>query len=138
MDEKARHWWRDLGGSPDDPDSVTHIRSVGLNADRVDAPLLINVSDEELLGSVENVARLKDANKPVEMYVYPGEHHIKWRPEHRLAVYRRNIQWLNFWLLDEEVDEPIDPDQYSRWRKMRDEQCTRLKDKKDVPWYCRQ
>lgn len=105
-------------GSPDNPDSDWHVLSIGLNADRVSAPLLINVSDDEFLGSLANVARLQDANKPVEMYVYPGEHHVKWQPDHRLAVYRRNIQWLKFWLLGEIEPDPVAPGQYERWIAM--------------------
>lgn len=116
LNKNVRDRWRVLmNGSPDDPNSGTHSFSIGLNVDRVDAPLLVNVSDEELIASIENFVRLKHSQKPVEMYVYPGEHHIKWRPEHRLAVYRRNIQWLKFWLLGEIESDPVSPGQYERW-----------------------
>lgn len=133
MNEKSREFWRLLlNGSPDDVNSSWRELSMGLNADLVHAPL----SDKELLGTIENFARLQDALKAVEMYVFPDEHHIKWRPDHRLAIYRRNVQWLKFWLQGEEVDDPLDPQQYSRWRKMRDEQCVQLMGD-DAPWYCK-
>ena len=135
--EKVRRWWQTLGGdSPNDPNGATHLRSIGLNAVRANAPLLVNVSDQELLGSVENFARLKDANKPIEMYVYPDEYHIKWQPDHRLTVYRRNIQWLKFWLKGEEEIDPVSPGQYTRWRKMRDERCSWDEPEEDKPAYC--
>ena len=62
------------------------------------------------------LAALQDAGKAVEAYVFPDEHHIKWQPQHRLAVYRRNIQWFQFWLQGIEVADPVDAEQYARWR----------------------
>ncbi len=115
-------YWRALWRSalfnelpPDNPDSGLNDISIGLNADGITTPFLINTSDSELRASVENVVRLEEAKKPVEMYVFPGEHHIKWRPEHRLAAYRRNIQWMKFWLLGETEPNPVSPGQYARW-----------------------
>lgn len=55
------------------------------------------------------------------MHVFPDEYHIKWQPKHRLAVYRRNIQWMKFWLQGIEVCDPLDPDQYTRWRKLKEQ-----------------
>lgn len=136
--EHYRALWRYTqfnGLLPDNPDSGLKETSIGLNAARITTPLLINTSDAEMRASVENFIRLEEANKPVEMYVYPGEHHMKWRPNHRLAVYQRNIQWLKFWLKGEEEDDPVSPGQYERWRKMRDTQCERLNGD-DAPWYC--
>jgi hypothetical protein len=51
---------------------------------------------------------LQDAGKPVEMHVFPEEHHQKWRPVHRLNIYRRNVQWFEFWLMGREDPEPVD------------------------------
>ncbi len=116
--------------------SLYELLSIGLNADRVQSPILFNVSDTELLSMSENFARLKDSGKPVELYVYPGEWHIKWRPEHRLAVYRRNIQWLKFWLMDDEEDDPVSLGQYDRWREMREERCSWDEPEDDKPAYC--
>lgn len=116
MNENVRRRWRALmNGSPDDRDSSTHMLSIGLNAVRIDTPLLVNVSDQDFVSSVENITRLKSAGKPVELYVFPREYHIKWRPQHRLAIYRRNIQWLKFWLMGEMEPDPVSPDQYGRW-----------------------
>ena len=121
---------------PDDPDSGLKETSIGLNAERINTPFLINTSDEELRASVENVVRLEEANRPVEMYVFPGAHHVKWRPEHRLAAYRRNIQWLKFWLLGQTEPDPVAPSQYTRWRKMRDERCSWDEPEAGKPAYC--
>ena len=137
MNESLRFRERFMFEAPEGQDkSLYELLSIGLNADRVQSPILFNVSDEELLGTSENFARLKDAGKPVEMYVYPGEHHIKWQPTHRLAIYRRNIQWLKFWLIDDEEDDPVSLGQYDRWREMRDERCSWDEPEEDKPAYC--
>ena len=71
------------------------------------------------------------------MYVFPDAHHNKWRPDQRLAIYRRNIQWLKFWLMNTEEDDPVSPGRYDRWRKMRDDHCANMKaDGKALPVYC--
>ena len=95
--------------------------SVGMNADKVNTPLLIQVADHELLTSTHNFYALRDAGKPVEMYVFPDEYHIKWQPQHRLSIYRRNVQWMKFWLQSMEDPDPVDPEQYLRWRKLREQ-----------------
>ena len=53
------------------------------------------------------------------MYVFFGEHHIKWQPVHRLAVYRRTIDWFDFWLRCQEDPAPGKEEQYRRWRELR-------------------
>lgn len=134
--QQREYWRRTLGGAPhEDNNDLYKELSLGLNASQVNAPLLINVSDLELLGSLESFVRLQDAGKPVEMYVFPDEYHIKWQPQHRFAIYKRNVQWLKFWLVGEEESVPISPGQYDRWRKMRTEQCQRHIGRK-LPWYC--
>lgn len=134
--EQLRRW---KGGAPHDPASSLKEISLALNADEIDAPLLINSSEEEMIMMVEGVTRLQDAGKPVEMYVFPDAYHNKWRPDQRLAVYRRNIQWLKFWLMNKEESTPVSPGQYPRWRTMRDDHCAKLKAGEhhaDLPTYC--
>ena len=110
-------------GTPDSPkDKYWDDISITENVSNVWAPLLINVADRELLaGAVDTYVSMSEAEKPVEMYVYPDEYHIKWQPAHRYNVYRRNIQWLKFWLQGEEVTDPVDENQYVRWQKLRNQ-----------------
>jgi dipeptidyl aminopeptidase/acylaminoacyl peptidase len=127
-------------------------RAISRNADKIRAPLLINSSDAEF--ESEPYIALENAGRAVEMYIFPGEHHMKFEPAHRLAVYKRNIDWMNFWLRGVESGLTGDPQQYIRWRAMREQQCRlfgpngterksrprgreNLTDDELVPWYCR-
>jgi dipeptidyl aminopeptidase/acylaminoacyl peptidase len=135
--------WREThmqlhGGLPHEGGSAYLERvSPAFNADSIRAPVLLHISDRELLMSMQTIATLEHKKKPVETHVFPDEYHVKWQPAHRDAIYRRNLQWLLFWLKGEEAADPVDPDQYVRWRAMRVRQCELFKGD-DAPWYCRQ
>src|SRR3546814_3525413 len=77
-----------------DASSWNRISLVG-NAREARFPLLIQQSDDEFRGAVASVTALQQAGKAAALFVFPGEHHIKWQPAHRLAVYERNIRWLD-------------------------------------------
>jgi dipeptidyl aminopeptidase/acylaminoacyl peptidase len=112
---------RKLGFPPttrDDPEFWNPL-SIALNARAMDVPLLIQASDDEYLLALETFTALRENDKPVEMFVYPNEHHIKWQPEHRLAVYNRDIDWFAFWFKDEIDPDPSKAAQYDRWKAMR-------------------
>ncbi|ESQ79306.1 Atxe2 family lasso peptide isopeptidase [Asticcacaulis sp. YBE204] len=88
--------------------------SMILNASRLKIPTLIQISDDELLSSLQSFHALKRAESPVDMIVFPDERHVKWQPAHRLAMYRRNIAWFDYWLLDRQDLYGYDED-YQRW-----------------------
>jgi hypothetical protein len=92
--------------------------SLGLNAAVVKTPLLIQVADAEMLAETQTFTALRLAQKPVEMHVFPGEFHVKSQPAHRMAIYRRNVQWFQFWLRGIEEPDPADALQYARWRAL--------------------
>lgn len=94
--------------------------SLAMNAHRMNRPLLMQLADEEYLAGVNTLAVLKAAGQPIEMFVFPGEHHKKWQPAHRAAAYERNIDWFTFWLQDKEDPDPAKRSQYARWEEMRD------------------
>lgn len=117
----VRSHLRDLyGGGPSQELPAYQALSYRNNIDNVAAAILINVPEEEYLLSVVEFAALQDADKSVEMHLYPDEYHIKRKPAHRLSIYMRNVQWFKFWLLEEEDSNPVDADQYIRWRALRD------------------
>ncbi len=93
--------------------------SLSANAARITAPILMNLADDEYLGALTSYWALRTAGRPVEMYVFPGEHHMKFQPAHRLAIYERNLQWFDFWLKDREDSSPSLRPQYERWKALR-------------------
>jgi len=94
--------------------------SLSRNADFIETPLLIQTGDRELGAMLEPLVTLQEHGKPVEAYVFSDEYHLIWQPRHRLAMYRRNIDWFRFWL--QNYEDPHSPyaSQYPRWREMRD------------------
>ena len=119
-------------------DGIWKNLSADQHVDKIAAPLLLQVSDSELLVSLPIFVALREHEKPVDMYVYPGEYHIKFDPRHKYSVYRRNLQWFKFWLQGIESDDPVDPNQYERWSKMRKDHCANLMvaDVDRLPSYC--
>ncbi|MGK6321377.1 Atxe2 family lasso peptide isopeptidase [Sphingomonas sp. DT-204] len=93
--------------------------SLALNAATMDTPLLMQLPSDEYLISLEAFEALREHRKPVEMYVFPDEYHAKWQPRHRLAAYRRNLDWFGFWLQDRIDPDPEKAAQYARWQAMR-------------------
>lgn len=94
--------------------------SIAQNAARIDTPLLMQLNDDDgYVMALEAFESLREWGKPVEMYVFPNEYHVKWQPEHRLAVYNRNLDWFGFWLRGVEDPAPDKAAQYARWRAMR-------------------
>ena len=89
--------------------------SLAANAASIDTPLLMQLADDEYLLALETFTALREHNQPVEMFVFPDEHHIKWQPAHRLAIYERNLAWFDFWLRGVL---PEDRDQAARWIAM--------------------
>src|SRR3546814_3190327 len=60
-----------------------------------------------------------DLKIPSDLFVFPNEEHVKWQPTHRLAVYRRNLAWFDFWLKDQSPSDPIGSLEVARWAKMK-------------------
>ena len=114
-------WLRRLGYPPVTSENEAFWREMSLarNAAAIDIPLLMQLSDDEFRLGLEAYGALREQGKPVEMHVFPGEAHIKWRPIHRRAVYERNIDWFSFWLQDSEDPAATKSTQYLRWRALK-------------------
>lgn len=114
-------WFRRMGypdaSRPDD--EFWRPASISLNAENIGTPLLMQLADDEYLHSLETFTALREHGKPVELYVFPGEHHIKWQPLHRASVYERNLDWFSFWLQDRVDPDPAKAAQYARWNVMK-------------------
>jgi dipeptidyl aminopeptidase/acylaminoacyl peptidase len=107
-------------GAPDETPERWQLVSPALNVERIRAPLLLQLSEQESRYAAELYARLTNSATPAELHVFPDEAHIKAQPRHRLAVYRRNLDWFRFWLQESESGDPRDAEQYRRWRELAD------------------
>lgn len=99
------------------PDFWKHI-SLAQNPDRVRFPILMQMSDDEYTLALPSFTALRQSGRAVEMFIYPDEHHIKWQPSHRLAVYDRNIAWFEFWLRGIIPPNGRGREEALRWRDM--------------------
>ena len=105
--------------SPDDAPERWRLVSPALNTERIEAPLLMQMPENEARAQAEIYARLALTSTPVELYAFPDENHIKFQPRHRLATYRRNLDWFRFWLQGYVDPDPAKAEQYRRWEAMR-------------------
>lgn len=78
-------------------------------------PLLFQAPEDEFRASLTSYAALRQRGTPAEMFVYPDEHHVKWQPAHRLAVYERDLAWFDYWLRDIVPVDPAWKRQLSAW-----------------------
>ncbi|MBV5270312.1 MAG: prolyl oligopeptidase family serine peptidase, partial [Afipia sp.] len=90
------------------------------NAQLVKLPMLFQLADTEFLGALESYTALSQAGNPVDMFIFPDEYHVKWRPAHRMAVYRRNLAWFDFWLKDQRPSDRAHRVEAERWSEMRE------------------
>ncbi len=105
-------------GSPEETPDQWRLLSPALNIERIRVPLLLQLPEQESRYAVELYARLSNSATPTELYVFPDEAHIKVQPRHRLAVYRRNLDWFRFWLQGQADEDPAREGQYRRWRAL--------------------
>ena len=84
MTDRNETFWREI--------------SLSLNARRIKTPILLQLSDDESMSALESYTSLREVGAPVDMFIFPGEHHVKWQPAHRLALFRRSLDWFDYWL----------------------------------------
>lgn len=94
------------------------------NETTMTTPILLQYPGDEYLAGLTAVTALQDAQAPIDTYVFPGEPHVKWQPAHRLALYRRNLAWFDFWLAGRDAED-AGPGELERWRILRTQLCSR-------------
>jgi len=99
--------------------------SLSVNAGQISTPILLQLSDDEYLSALESYTALREAGAPVDMFVFPDEHHVKWQPAHRLAVYRRSLDWFDYWLRNVRSQAPDRQDELRHWDRLRLESARR-------------
>jgi dipeptidyl aminopeptidase/acylaminoacyl peptidase len=117
-------WWSafknvGLGGWPEGKAKANWNEiDMPAHADRIHTAILENASDTEFSIYLPLYRSLVDLGKPVELYIYPRELHVRNQPRHRLEVYERNLEWFRFWLKGEENSGPAKNEQYRRWNQL--------------------
>jgi hypothetical protein len=121
-------------GGPPYGDSLANWRkySISFNLGKFRTPLLIEVMGYDaphdnplsvpigLVKTFEIITGLHRLGKPYELYFYPEEWHEPRHPRAQLATWQRNLDWYRFWLQGYERPHPEDPEQYERWRTLRE------------------
>lgn len=99
-------------------------RPVSLTERPLHTPLLLQLPDAEFRLALGTYSTLQYRAAPIEMYVFPDEHHVKWHPAHRLAIYRRNLAWFDFWLTGKNSSDPDRAAELARWEDFRQRLAT--------------
>jgi dipeptidyl aminopeptidase/acylaminoacyl peptidase len=89
------------------------------HVEKIEAPVLMNIADQEMIGMLRLLRQMDEANKPYDIFVFPQENHFKWQPAHLYAIMTRNLDWFLFWLQGIEDHASGKQQQYGRWRKLR-------------------
>ncbi|MEG3146199.1 Atxe2 family lasso peptide isopeptidase [Sphingomonas sp. RT2P30] len=82
-------------------------------------PLLVQVPDMEYRSALETLEAFRLSGAPLDAFVFPDEHHVKWHPAHKLAVYERSVAWFDFWLRDVRSEDPARAPDIARWEEMK-------------------
>ena len=100
-------------------------RDVTFNADRIATPLLFSEGvawgDDQVTSarSFHTIGALVLNRKPFDYLYFRGAaHQMQW-PLQRLAMMSAVVDWMAFWLLDEEDPSPAKSLQNQRWREIR-------------------
>jgi dipeptidyl aminopeptidase/acylaminoacyl peptidase len=106
-------------GTPEETPARWKLVAAALNADRIRAPILLQLPEQEARRIPEFYARLTLSQTPAELYAYPDEDHVMVEPRHRLAAYERNLDWFRYWLQNYRDSDSRKSAQYDRWDKMK-------------------
>jgi dipeptidyl aminopeptidase/acylaminoacyl peptidase len=109
-------------GSPEETPERWRLLAPALNVDKIAAPLLIQLPEQEVRHAMELYGRLSNSSTPVEMHAFPEEGHIKTQPRHRHASHRRYLDWFRYWLQGHVDPDAAKADQYRRWSLLRKRQ----------------
>lgn len=104
-------------GAPNETPAHWQQISPTLNLGKIDAPILLQVPEQEYLFALGYAVPMMLSNR-ADVYVFPNEPHNKFQPRHKLAAYTRNLDWFRFWLQGYEDPVPSKAPQYAHWRSM--------------------
>lgn len=93
--------------------------SLSDNARQISTPILVNAAESEFLGTLLTYTALREAHVPIDLFLYPGEYHARWQPAHRLATYRRSLDWFDYWLRGVRSPDPDRQHELEEWDRLR-------------------
>lgn len=105
-------------GAPDETPQRWKEVSPAYQLDRIKAPILFQMPEQEYRETLDYALPLERRHQ-ADIYVFPDEPHIKFQPRHKLAVYKRNVDWFRFWLQGYEDPSPEKAGQYRIWHRMK-------------------
>jgi len=95
-------------------------RSPLFNMDKVTAALqVVAEGRSDLTFMWEPYAVMRYLHKPVDLVLLNNNEHILSNPSARLVSQGGTVDWMRFWLKDEEDPDPAKAEQYKRWRELR-------------------
>jgi dipeptidyl aminopeptidase/acylaminoacyl peptidase len=92
-----------------------------VNARKITTPILMNASEEEFTGALLTYTALREAGVAVDLFEYPDEYHARWQPAHRLATYRRSLDWFDYWLRGVRSSDPDRQSELREWDRLKRE-----------------
>ena len=113
---RLKRYWQ--LGSPEETPKRWRLLSPAYSIGRIKVPVLMQMSEREYSFSLDYTLPLIRAHR-ADVYVFPNEPHQKFQPQHKLAVYNRNLDWFRFWLQGYEDPDPAKRAQYAHWREMK-------------------
>ena len=115
-------------GTPEETPARWQQISPTYRLDRIKAPILFQMSEQEFRHAVDYVVPLVSDGR-ADAWVFAHAPHQKFQPMHKLAVYERNLDWFRFWLQDIEDADVGKVAQYAFWRHMREAMAARRADR---------
>jgi hypothetical protein len=92
--------------------------------DRVEAPVRIEaIGPSSVIQEWDLYSSLELLHKPVDLIYFPNGTHIHKRPLARLESQQGNVDWMCFWLKDEELPDQSKIAPYAEWEAMRRERA---------------
>lgn len=117
LDVGTRQAYEPLYGGSFWKEPTTWIReSATFNPQHVRAPVLFSFPAGGKLAAIEIIGGLRAHKKPFEFLYFPESAHEPRRPREREAMMQASVDWLAFWLLNEQ---PTDSDRRLRWQNLK-------------------
>ena len=103
-----------------DPTGVWEEYSPARNADRIDAPLLMQLPEIEYALTLELLTEIRRHGGIADLYVFPNEGHWLGRePRHEYWKQLRSLSWFSFWLEGSAPRLPALDQDLERWHSLR-------------------